>query len=165
MLEYFFMEAGFYPNSLEELEQLINSKAPKGSKLLVVPKDPATNQPFSYTLEKTGRRYILTVPDSSKYPEGKPYVQSMEWGFLADLAELRRFEQIVRHTTNIIKAVATQVELFAKDHGNQFPNSLDDLMPKYMARYPTDPLTNKNFNYTKTATGYIVACPNPERYG
>ena len=165
LIEYFYMEAGFYPTSLEELEQLINSKAPKGAKHIYVPKDPATKQSFSYTLDKTGRRYILTVTDGSKYPEGKPLLTAMDWGFLSDLAELRRYDQVVRHTTNIIKAVATQVELYAKDHQGQFPTSLDDLMPKYLSRFPTDPLTNKNFTYTKLPAGYVVACPNPERYG
>jgi hypothetical protein len=165
LVEYFYMEAGFYPNSLEELEQLINSKAVKGAKPVSVPKDPATNQPFSYTLDKTGRHYILTVVDSSKYPEGKPLLTAIDWGFLADLAELRRYEQVVRHTSSIIKAVATQVELYAKDHQGQFPASMDDLMPKYMTKFPTDPLTNKNFTYTKLPTGYVVSCPNPERYG
>lgn len=164
MIEYFFMEAGFYPSSLEELEQLLNSKAPRGVKQLAVPKDPATNHSFTYSLDKAGKKYILTVPDATKY-EMKPLVTSLDWGFLADLAELRRFEQVVRHTTNIMKAVATQCELYAKDHQGQFPNALDDLMPKYMARFPTDPLTGKNFAYKRLPAGYVVGCPNPERYG
>jgi len=53
LIEYFYMEAGFYPTSLEELEQLINSKAPKEQSRRR-PQRPATNQPFSYTLDKTG---------------------------------------------------------------------------------------------------------------
>lgn len=165
MLEYFFMEAGFYPTSLEELEQLMNSKAPRNATLLKVPKDPQTNQSFAYSLDKTGRKYKLSTPDSAKYAEGTPSLTNLDWGFLADLAELRRFEQVVRHTSNMIKGVATQVEMYAKDHNNNFPETMDDLVPKYIGRFPTDPVTGKNLIYKKVDKGYVVACPNPDKYG
>lgn len=165
MLEYFYLEAGFYPATLEELDQLVNSKAPRNARTLPIPKDPITNQPFQYVVDKTSKKYRLSVPDATKYDNAGPLLTNMDWGFLSDLADLRRYEQIVRHSTNMMKAVATSCELFAKDHKGAFPESLDDLLPKYMGRFPTDPITGKNLNYKKADNGYVISCPNPDRYG
>ncbi len=165
MLEYFFLEAGFYPATLEELDQLVNSKAPRNSRTLVIPKDPITNQPFQYVVDRSSKKYRLSVPDASKYDNAGPLLTNMDWGFLSELADLRRYEQIVRHSTNMMKAVATSCELFAKDHKGAFPESLDDLLPKYLGRFPTDPITGKNLSYKKADNGYVVSCPNPDRYG
>lgn len=163
-IEYVFMETGAYPASLDEMEDLF-SRAPRGTSKIALPLDPATNKPFKYAPDQTRRHYTLTVPDPAAYGGARIAVKEVEWGYLADLADLRRYEQVVRQSGNIMKALATQCELYAKDHQRQYPNSFDELMPKYIQRHPTDPMTGKNFVYRKMADGYLIDNPNPERYG
>lgn len=162
LVEHFFMETGVYPLDLNEMDQYYRGKAPR-AKPLPMPVDPATNQPFVYKLD--GRKYSLSVPDSAKYGGSRISVGSMDWGYLKDLADLQRFTEFVRSQQNLLKVVATQIEYYAKDHAGQYPNSLDDLLPKYFTKMPSDPLTGKNLLYKKLVDGYEISCPNPEKYG
>lgn len=164
LIEYFYMETGVYPLDLAEMDQIFHNRAPR-AKPIGIPVDPATNQPFKYNLEQGGRRYSLSVPDPSRYGGTRIGVGAMDWGYLADLADLRRFQEIMSSMGGLMKATATQVEMYAKDHGGQYPAQLDDLMPKYLQRFPNDPLTGKNLGYKKQIDGYLIVCPNPEKYG
>ncbi len=164
LVEHFFMETGVYPLDLNEMDQYYRSKARGAApKPIPIPVDPATNQPFNYKLE--GRKYSLTVPDASKYGGTRIAVAAMDWGYLKDLADMQRFAEFVKSQQNMLKMVATYVELYAKDHTSQYPNALDDLLPKYLTRMPSDPLTGKNLGYKKLVDGYEISCPNPEKYG
>ena len=165
LIEYFYMETGVYPLDLHEMDQIFRQRAPRAPKPVGIPLDPATNQPFVYKTETNGRRYTISVPDPSKYGGTKIALTTVDWGYLADLADLKRFSEIVRQMQNIMKVVATQVEMYAKDHGGQYPNQLDDLLPKYVTRMPSDPLTGKNLSYKKLVDGYVIGCPNPEKFG
>jgi hypothetical protein len=165
LIEYFYMETGVYPLDLQEMDQIFRQRAPRAPKPVGIPIDPATNQPFVYKVETNGRKYSISVPDPSKYGGAKIALSTVDWGYLADLADLKRFSEIVRQMQNIMKVVATQVEMYAKDHGGQYPNQLDDLLPKYVTRMPSDPLTGKNLAYKKLVDGYIIGCPNPEKFG
>lgn len=163
LIEYFFMETGVYPLDLAEMDQVFRQRAPRAPKPVSIPNDPATNQPFHYKLE--GRRYIISVPDASKYGGAKIALSSIDWGYLSDLADLKRFTEIVRQMQGLLKMVATQLEMYAKDHAGQYPASLDDMLPKYFTRMPSDPLTGKNLLYKKLVDGYVIGCPNPDKYG
>jgi hypothetical protein len=165
LIEYFYMETGVYPLDLSEMDQIFRSRAPRAPKPVAIPVDPATNQPFKYQLEQGGRKYSLTVPDPARYGGSKMVLTSVDWGYLSDLADLKRFEEIVRSMNNLMKGIATQCEMYAKDHGGQYPAQLDDLLPKYLQRFPNDPLTGKNMAYKKQLDGYLIICPNPEKYG
>jgi len=159
------METGVYPLDLQEMDQYFRAKAPRAPKPVPIPMDPATNQPFLYKAEANGRKYSLSVPDSSKYGGAKIAVAPMDWGYLKDLADLQRFTEFLRSMQNMLKVVATWVEMYAKDHSGQYPNALDDLLPKYVTKMPSDPLTGKNLAYKKLVDGYVIGCPNPEKYG
>lgn len=163
LVEHFYMETGVYPLDLNEMDQYYRGKAPRAPKPVPIPVDPATNQPFSYKLE--GRKYNLSVPDPSKYGGARIAVSAVEWGYLKDLADLQRFSEILRGLQGILKAVATQIEYYAKDHAGQYPASLDDMMPRYLQKMPSDPLTGKNLTYKKLVDGYELGCPSPEKYG
>lgn len=163
LVEHFFMETGVYPLDLNEMDQYYRGKAPRAPKPIPMPLDPATNQPFTYKLD--GRKYSLSVPDSSKYGGARISVGAMDWGYLKDIADLQRFTEFVKSQQNMLKFVATYVEMFAKDHAAQYPNTLDDLLPKYLQKMPSDPLTGKNLTYKKLVDGYEISCPNPEKYG
>ena len=165
LIEYFYMETGVYPLDLQEMDQIFRQRAPRAPKPVAIPVDPATSQPFVYKLEKNGRRYSISVPDPSKYGGARLSLSTVDWGYLSDLADLKRFSEIVRQMQNIMKVVATQVEMFAKDHAGQYPSELDELLPKYVTRMPSDPLTGKNLSYKKLVDGYYISCPNPEKYG
>lgn len=163
-VEYFYMETGIYPASLDDLEKILNDQAPPKSRQIKLPLDPATNKPFRFLLEKDGKRYQLTVPDAAAYGGKAPMVTNVDWAFLSLLAEKRRFEQVVLQSASMLKAVAAACEMYAKDHNKQYPGSLDDLMAKYLQRIPSDPLTGKNLTYKKTVDGYQIINPNPEKY-
>lgn len=165
LLEYFYMETGVYPLDLAEMEQVFKSRAPRAPRPVAIPLDPATNQPFKYQVDAAGRKYSITVPDPGKYGGEKIALSTLDWGYLADLADLKRFEQVVRQMSALMKAVATQCEMYAKDHAGQYPAQLDDLLPKYITRFPNDPLTGKNLTYKKLVDGYLISSPNPEKYG
>lgn len=165
LVEYFFMQTGVYPLDLAEMEQIFRQRAPRAPKPISIPVDPATSLPFVYKAETNGRKYTLSVPDPSKYGGTKIAVGTMDWGYLSDLEDLRRFSEIVRQTQSMFKVVATQCEYYAKDHAGQYPETLDDLLPKYVTKIPSDPLTGKNLGYKKMVDGYDIACPNPEKYG
>lgn len=165
LVEYFYMETGVYPLDLAEMDQIFRAKAPRAPKPVAIPLDPATNQPFKYQVDASGRRYTISVPDPSKYGGQKMVLSTLDWGYLADLADLKRFEQVVRQNSAMMKAIATQCEMYAKDHAGKYPEQIDDLLPKYINRVPSDPLTGKNLVYKKLLDGYLISCPNPERYG
>lgn len=164
LIEHFYMETGVYPLDLNEMDQYYRNKAPR-AKPLPMPVDPASNQPFVYKLDTNGRKYSLSVPDPAKYGGARITVVPMDWGYLKDLADLQRFTEFVRSQQNLLKVVATQVEYYSKDHAGQYPNTLDDMLPKYFTKMPSDPLTGKNLLYKKLVDGYEISCPNPEKYG
>lgn len=166
MLEFFFMEAGVYPPTLEELNLAFNSELPRGSKPVPMPKDPASGKAFLYKTSPNRKAYVVSFPDPTAYGLDAGFeLRSVTWGWLALRAEQRRFEEMVKLSKYHIETLATQVEMFAKDNKGAYPKTLDDLFPKYIQRHPQDPVTGRNYSYKPLADGYIVASPNPERYG
>lgn len=166
LLEFFFMEAGVYPPSLKELNVAFNAELPRGASKVPIPKDPATGEDFVYQVEPNRKAYTLTFPDPKAY--GLPaefQLKPVSWGWLALRAERNRFEEMVKMSKFHIETLATQIEMYAKDNKGVFPNTLDDLFPKYIKRHPQDPITGKNYIYKQVGDGYIVSSPNPERYG
>lgn len=165
MLEYFYMEAGVYPPDLGDLGRVFNYNLRKSDRPLQIPVDPATNQPFVYTVDARNKSYVLRLPDPAAYGGVSFQLSSVDWAWMNMLAEQRRFEQMFLQTGDNIKGLAKQVELFAKDNGGKFPDTLDALYPKYIKRYPQDPLSGKNYVYSLQGQEYTISCPNPEQYG
>ncbi|MFA5506730.1 MAG: hypothetical protein WC314_09000 [Vulcanimicrobiota bacterium] len=166
MLEFFFMEAGVYPPTLKELNLAFNAELPRGARPVPLPKDPATGKEFVYRAAENRKGYTISFPDPSKYGLAADFeLRPVSWGWLALRAEQRRFEEMVKLSKFHIETIATQVEMYAKDNQGTFPQTLDDLYPEYIKRHPQDPVTGKNYTYKQLADGYIVASPNPERYG
>jgi len=166
LLEFFFMEAGIYPPTLEELNLAFNAKLPPGAKNVPIPKDPATGKDFIYNPGPNRKGYTLGFPDPSAYNlEPNFELRAVSWGWLALAAERKRFEEMVKLSKFHIESIATQIEMYAKDNSGSYPQTLDQLYPKYIKRHPQDPVTGKNYLYNQLADGYLVASPNPERYG
>lgn len=166
MLEFFFMEAGVYPAELSELSAAFNYQIPKNARTVVIPRDPATGEQFVYTPAANKKSYKLRFPDPSKYgAQGSLELTSLNWGWLALRAERMRFEEMAKLSKYHMETLASAVEMFAKDNNRKFPESLDPLYPKYINRFPQDPITGKNYNYKLLGDGYLISNPNPERYG
>ena len=166
MLEFFFMEAGVYPPTLEELNLAYNSELPRGARPVPIPKDPVTGKDFIYRPAENRKGYTLTFPDPTKYGLPASFtLRPVSWGWLALRAERKRFEEMVKLSKFHIESIATQVEMYAKDNNGTFPKTMDQLYPDYIKRHPQDPVTGKNYLYKQLADGYIVSSPNPERYG
>jgi hypothetical protein len=166
MLEFYFMEAGVYPAELSELSAVFNYQLPKNSRAVVIPKDPASGQPFVYIPAPNKKGYKLRFPDPSKYgPQGAFELAPVSWGWLALRAERARFEEMAKLSKYHIETLASAAEMYAKDNNRVFPKDLDALYPKYIKRHPQDPITGRNYLYKQLADGYLISNPNPERYG
>ncbi len=166
MLEFFFMEAGVYPTELGDLNAAFNFQLPKGARPVVVPKDPLTGEPFVYVPAANRKGYALRFPDPGKYGLAKDLeLRPVSWGWLALRAERKRFEELAKLSKYHMETLATEIEMFAKDNQGAYPKTLDPLYPKYINRYPQDPITGKNYGYQQLADGYLISSPNPERYG
>lgn len=165
LLEFFFMEAGVYPPTLKELNLAFNAELPRGATKVPIPKDPASGEDFVYQVEANRKGYSLRFPDATVYGLPSDFeLKPVPWGWLSLRAERNRFEEMVKMSKYHIENLATQVEMFAKDNG-AFPKNLDELYPKYIKRHPQDPITGRNYLYKQSPDGYLVASPNPERYG
>ncbi len=165
LLEFFFMEAGVYPPTIKELNLAFNAELPRGASKVPIPKDPATGEDFIYQVEANRKGYTLRFPDATAYGLPADFtLKPVPWGWLSLRAERNRFEEMVKMSKYHIETLATQIEMYAKDNGS-FPNTLDELYPKYIKRHPQDPITGRNYVYKHIADGYLVASPNPERYG
>lgn len=165
LLEYFFMEQGQYPATLAELDTAFKSLKPKDGADVVIPNDPATGKPFIYICRAPYKKYALSIPDAAAYGGQSFTLPEVDWGFMANVAEQRRREQLALQCAYNLKGLATRVEMFAKDHNKEFPKSMDELFPKYINRYPQCPASGKNYTYVPTATGYQLVCPNPGAHG
>ena len=165
LLEYFYMETGEYPPSLDALERSFNHGLPEGAPKVVVPVDPASSKPFRYELAQDGQRYRLAPPSPEAYGANAVVFESIDWGWMAALARQRRAEQLALECKYNIEGLATSCEMYAKDHGGKFPAQLDELVPKYIPRHPVCPLTGKNYSLVPGASGYFVSCPNPQNHG
>lgn len=165
LLEYFYMEQGQYPQSLTELDTAFKSLKPKDGLDVVIPNDPATNKPFVYICRAPYKKYALSIPDAAAYGGQSFTLPEVDWGFMANIAEQRRREQLALQCAYNLKNLATKVELYAKDHGKEFPKSMDDLFPNYINRYPQCPASGKNYSFAPTAAGYDLICPNPGAHG
>lgn len=165
LLEYFYMETGEYPPNLGVLERSFNHGLQDQAPKVVVPTDPATGKPFLYERAQDGRRYRLAPPEPAKYGANALTFESLDWGWMAILARQRRAEQLALECKYNLEVLATQSEMYAKDHGAKFPSQLDDLVPRYIPRHPVCPLTGKNYTYAPGGKGYFLSCPNAQNHG
>jgi len=165
LLEYFFMETGEYPPSLMILDRFFNHGVPDKAPKVTVPTDPATSKPFLYEVSQDALHYRLAPPDSSAYGAQALTLETLDWGWMAALARQRRAEQMGMECRLKIEVLATQCEMYAKDHEGKFPSRIEDLVPKYLPRIPVCPASGQAHLLVSTATGYFVSCPNPNSHG
>lgn len=164
-VEFYFMETGDYPESLEMLDRDLNSLLPDGMEPVKIPKDPITGLDFKYTPTKDKKSYTLSVPEPSKYGVATLQFASVPWGGFARIAEKRKNEFLYKNTLDGLMALATAVEYYAKDHKGKFPAKLKDLIPDYIKTMPLCPASGKPFDYVVEGDNYKISSPSPESLG
>ncbi len=173
LLEFFYMEAGVYPKSLEELNLAFNDRLPAEAKPVDMPSDPATGKPYVYIPDGDRKGYKLRFPDPAAYGLEPDFeFTPVGWGWLSLLAQRKQqvrkplsLEEMAVASKLQIEQLAYKVELYAGDNGGVFPEKLDLLFPKYIKRHPQDPISGMNYNYEVSSQGYLISSPNPEVYG
>ena len=180
LIEYYFMENGFYPASLEALEAGLNMRVfsaetkktvsllPKDAPMVTLGNDPVTGKPFVYTVSSDGRSYTLSLPEPKKYGNDVPELCQVDWGWLAVAAEGKRVRRITANCAHNLEELAALCEFYAKDHKKAFPPNFEALRPQYMpekVRFPRCPACNLEYVYEFRRGGYTIACPDPHKHG
>jgi len=163
-IEFYFMESGDYPDTLDQLNKDLNSILPNGYKTITIPKDPATGKDFKYSCSKDGKTYTLGAPDPSIYGLTKAEVSSVNWAGFTAIAEERKYRFLGMICVENIKGLATALEYYAKDNKGKFPSELKKLIPSYIKSMPVCPITGKDYDYKLEGDDYIIRCPNPKEH-
>ncbi|MEK7631114.1 MAG: hypothetical protein AAB417_03760 [Patescibacteria group bacterium] len=72
-------------------------------------------------------------------------------GFASDNADARDARRL-----SDLSRMRTALELYKKREGS-YPVKLSELVSEYMATLPADPLTKKQYRYTRSAKGYLLS--------
>ncbi len=72
-------------------------------------------------------------------------------GFASDSVDTRDSQRI-----SDLSRVRFALDSYKKDD-DTYPEKLSDLVPKYIAALPVDPVTKKQYRYTRKANGYILS--------
>lgn len=165
LIEYYFMQSGRYPASLEALNKSLNSGLPEDAPKVVIFPDPKTQEPFVYEVSEDRCSYKLSFPKPELYEGHVGVLTSIDWGWLRFAAEGKRIERITMDCTRNVEALATRCELYAKDHDKVFPDNLTSLIPRYMPRELICPGCGDKYNYVSKGKSYSISCPHPEVHG
>ncbi|MCR5661996.1 MAG: hypothetical protein K6G50_07695 [bacterium] len=165
MIEYYFIETGAYPSSLEALERSFNKGLPEEAVKVKIPVDPISSQPFVYKLSPDRRVYLLSLPDPSLYGNNAFELRPVDWAWMAEATRLRRMERVLLDCTHSMELIANRIELYAKDHENVFPDNLAALRPRYMPKALVCPGCGLEYVYERKGKGYLLSCPEPIRHG
>lgn len=165
MIEYYFIETGVYPSSLEVLERSFNKGLPAEAVKVKIPCDPLTSKPFVYKLSADRRAYLLSLPEPALYGNNAFELRPVDWAWMAEATRLRRMERVLIECTHNMEIIANRIELYAKDHENVFPESLASLRPRYMPKTLVCPGCGAEYVYEKNGKGYLLSCPEPSRHG
>ncbi|MGM9998421.1 MAG: hypothetical protein ACI38Q_03345 [Candidatus Bruticola sp.] len=165
LIEYYFMESGLYPVSLQSLERSFNTGLPTDAPKVILGTDPLSGKPFVYQVSEDRHHYTLSVPEPEKYGSDLPTLETIDWGWLMLAAEGKRIERLLSDCTRNINELATACEIYAKDHNKAFPAKLESLRPQYMFRELRCPASSKPYIYTFRRGGYTIECPEPRRHG
>ncbi|MDO5295530.1 MAG: hypothetical protein Q4F00_02650 [bacterium] len=166
LIEYYYMESGVYPVSLEAIEQGFNGMVTEPSMKVVIPVDPVTSKPFVYEVDNSRQTYTLSLPDPMSYGGHALTLTPVDWGWLSIAANQRRVERLTLECTHNIEILATRTEMYAKDHDGKFPPNLGALKPRYMPRIFTCPSMGMDYVYSlQPEKGYTISCPNPQSHG
>lgn len=164
LIEYYYIEAGMYPRSIEALVHSFNVGLPESAPKVLVGPDPVTGQPFFYKPAEDYQSYTLTVSDATKYGDNAVVLSQVDWAWVSIAAKQRRIERLGIECAENLDALATRVELYAKDHNKAFPADLEALKPRYLPRTLACPTCGKPYQYQLAQKLFTISCPNPEAH-
>lgn len=165
LIEYFYMEFGEYPPSVKSMEEVYNEeKYVKGQTKIVIPKDPSTGKDFIYEVSPDGQDYSIKVPLPEKYGLKEIKLQKVDWGWMMQLAGAERRQALIEVCIAQMKKLATDIEIYASDNKNKYPEDLKILVPKYEKSIFKCPACNKEYTYKKIDSGYEIFCYDPSKH-
>lgn len=171
LIEYFYMESGVYPESLDSLDKSYNVPSDKNMEIkerIEIPKDPATGKSFVYKLdEKNPNNYFLSAPDPKAYGVEKIELNALEWGWMKTLAGEERRKWGISICVDLLKRLATDIEIYASENKKQFPKELDTLVKEKfeIADVLTCPVSKKKYIYILNKDNtYVIKCPDPSAH-
>lgn len=163
-IEFYFMEAGEYPETLDQLEKDLNSLLPPELEKIKFPTDPATGGTFVYKQGSDKKSYTLSVPEPVKYGVSKLEFVNVPWAGFTQIAQERKLRFLQMICVENIKLIANALEAYASRNNGKYPSKLKDLIPKYVVTMPVCPITNKLYEYKVEGDNCSIACPNPKEH-
>ncbi len=165
VLEFYYLDHGEYPDRLSTMIKQFNLGAGPGEPQLQLPTDPATGRDFVYIPSSDHTRYRLRVPRPQSYGVDRLQVHQVNWAWMTRLAQAQKKRRDTVECAERMRVVASAINQYNRDHRNQFPEKLSQLVPRYLKVLPVCPATGKPYFYQATSRGFEIGCPNPSVHG
>lgn len=168
LIEYFYLQSGMYPENLESLSKSYNTTSDKNldeKEMVKIPKDPATGKDFVYKFDKKNpTTYLLAIPDPKLYGIEKIDITPLDWGWMKTFAGEERRKWGISICVDLLKRLATDVEIYASENKKQFPKDLDAIIKAKLdvPEVLTCPVCTKKYVYELNKdNSYSIKCPDP----
>lgn len=168
LIEYFYLQSGIYPENLELLGKSYNTTSDKNidiKEMVQIPKDPATGRDFVYKFDKKNPDvYALSIPDPKLYGIEKIEITPIDWGWMKMFAGEERRKWGISLCVDLLKRLATDVEIYASENKKQFPKDLDAIIKAKLdvPEILTCPVCAKKYVYELNKdNSYIIKCADP----
>lgn len=165
LLEFYYMWTGQYPDALEEMVSQYNQGVRQSEPLVTLPTDPATGKKFLYTPSPDHLKYVLRAPEPAAYGVPALEIRQVDWGWMASLAAEKKKQRLTLRCAQYMQLLAEVCDQYNKANRNKYPDTLEQLIPKYLQKQPTCPLNSKPFLYKHDERGFEIACPDPKAHG
>jgi len=165
LIEFYYMETGSYPPTIDDMLTQYNQGVKDTDPKVVVPTDPATGKKLVYTPNADATSYTVKVPEPALYGVQALELKNMDWGWMAQLAAEQRKKRLAYTCGKYQELIVGVVAQYNKDNRNKFPDTLQQLMPKYLAKLPTCPVAKKDYVYKHDDRGFEIGCPDPAAHG
>jgi hypothetical protein len=164
-IEFYYMETGDYPDSLEDLEQDLNSLLPRNASKISIPKNPVTGQKFTYQVSSDHDNYTLFVGGTGIPGLDNIKLNRVDWAGFTTVVGERKSKFLQMLCVENIKGIATSLEYYGRDTKTPFPKDLKVLVPKYLASVPVCPHAGKPYDFESDGKEYVIGCPDCEKHG
>ncbi len=162
-LEFYYMNTGNYPKTLQELDRIFNEGLQKESDRVVIPLEPGVSKSFLYKPSADLKSYVLSVNDASVYGLESFELKSVPWGWMSlvasDINMAAKTDLCRRYMEGIIMGVKAYQEKEKK-----LPTDIKDLVPGYFKAVPVCPQCAKPYILTKSADDLVISCPEPQSH-
>jgi len=163
-LEFYYMNTGDYPRTLEDLDIVFNSDVKKESDKIVLPKDLASGKNFVYTPSKTLKYYTLSVPDPSLYGVEKMELTAVPWGWMDNVAKKISSSSKTDLCSKYMSGLIMAVKAF-QEKEKKLPSDINQLIPDYVKALPLCPQTGKPYSIELRKDDLLIICPDPSAHG